>query len=94
MCAGIVCTGFVHTEVPVSNSHVREKRNQLFEAEKQRQVSLIQRIEKIEVKYTGQPEDCTLIMNKNLSTPFNCAMRQSLFGLVIYQSVSVSLACV
>lgn len=46
----------------------------MFEEEKQRQLSLIPYVEKIEVHYKGQPEDCTLIMNKNFSTPFNCAM--------------------
>ncbi|KAK7105835.1 large ribosomal subunit protein mL39-like [Littorina saxatilis] len=64
----------IHTESKVTNSLVREKRNALFESEKQRQLSLVSRIEKIEVQYKGQPEDCTLVMNKNLSTPFNCAM--------------------
>ena len=69
-------SGCIHTERQVTNASVREKRNALFEAEKQRQLSLLARIEKIEVQYKGQPEDCTLVMNKNLSTPFNCAMRK------------------
>lgn len=42
--------------------------------EKKRQLSLIRRVEKIKVEYTGIPEDCTLQMNKDLSTPYNCAM--------------------
>jgi hypothetical protein len=40
-------------------------------------LSKIKRIEKIQVKHVGQPEMCTLIMNKGISTPYNCAMRKS-----------------
>ena len=69
-------SGCIHTEKFVANSSVREKRNALFEAEKKRQLSLLTRIEKMEIEYKGQPEDCTLVMNKNLSTPFHCAMRK------------------
>ncbi|GFT47952.1 39S ribosomal protein L39, mitochondrial [Nephila pilipes] len=49
-------------------------KNDLFNKEKLRQQSLITRVEKLEVKYRGVPSDCTLIMNKNMSTPYNCAM--------------------
>ena len=66
---------------------VREKRNALFEAEKQRQLSLLARIEKIEVQYKGQPEDCTLVMNKNLSTPFKCAVRKWISLLLLAVSL-------
>ncbi|KAH9494595.1 54S ribosomal protein L39, mitochondrial [Bulinus truncatus] len=58
----------------LTNSEVRRKRVELFEQEQQRQTALVTRVEKIEVKYKGLPEACTLIMNKNLSTPYNCAM--------------------
>lgn len=61
----------------LSNAEVRRKRNDLFEAEKQRQLSLYERIEKVEVQYTGLPESCTLIMNKGISTPYNCAMHMT-----------------
>jgi hypothetical protein len=61
----------------ITNAEVRQKRCELFQKEKERQFNLIRRIEKIEVSYKGQPENCTLIMNKGLSTPFNCAMRKS-----------------
>lgn len=47
--------------------------------EKKRQRDAVGRIEKIEVRYLGLPEDMTLIMNKKLSTPFNCAQRKSSF---------------
>lgn len=53
-----------------------KKRSDLFSKEKQRQLDLIPRIEKIEVLYRGVPEDVTLYLNKNLSTPFNIAQRE------------------
>jgi large subunit ribosomal protein L39 len=55
------------------NTEARHKRNLLFTKEKKRQKESIGRIEKIQVQYTGTPEDVTLIMNKGISTPFNCA---------------------
>ena len=36
-------------------------------------MNLIPRLEKIEVQYQGVPEDATLILNKNISTPYNVA---------------------
>ncbi|KAL8592949.1 hypothetical protein ACOMHN_050776 [Nucella lapillus] len=64
----------MHTDEALTNSAVREKRSKMFEVEKERQRSLIPRIEKMEVQFKDQPNDCTLIMNKNLSTPYHCAM--------------------
>jgi len=61
------------SNVSLNNEQVRQKRTQMFEDEKKRQLNLIPRLEKIEVKYQGQPEDATLIMNKNISTPYNVA---------------------
>lgn len=52
-------------------------RNELFELEQNRQRSAVGRIEKIEVRYLGLPEDATLVMNKGLSTPYNCAQHFS-----------------
>lgn len=52
---------------------IRSKRVALFDRELKRQQALITRIEKIQVSYEGQPENATIIMNKNISTPFNCA---------------------
>ena len=34
-------------------------------------ICFVFRIEKIEVQYEGQPENATLYLNKNLSTPYN-----------------------
>ncbi|XP_061165514.1 large ribosomal subunit protein mL39-like [Saccostrea echinata] len=57
-----------------TNSDIRAMRSQMFSEEKKRQLSLIRRVEKINVEYTGIPENCTLYMNKELSSPNNCAM--------------------
>lgn len=58
----------------LTNETVRQMKNELFNKEKLRQQALITRVEKIEVKYTGVPNDVSLMMNKNISTPYNCAM--------------------
>jgi len=57
-------------------SAVRERRCKLFEEEKQRQLSLIGRVEKIQVKVLAplKENEMNLVMNKDLSTPYNCAM--------------------
>ncbi|XP_071872174.1 mitochondrial ribosomal protein L39 [Bombus fervidus] len=57
----------------LSKVEVRERRNLLFEEEKKRQRDTVGRIEKIEVKYQSPVEDITLIMNKDISTPTDCA---------------------
>ncbi|XP_050595444.1 39S ribosomal protein L39, mitochondrial [Bombus affinis] len=54
-------------------TEAKERRNSLFEEEKKRQRSTVGRIEKIEVKYQSSVEDITLIMNKSISTPIDCA---------------------
>lgn len=69
----------------MNNVEIRKKRNAIFDEEKKRQFSLIKRIEKIHVEHVGPPETCTLIMNKGLSTPFNCAMH--IQELLMTQSV-------
>ncbi|EDW94548.1 39S ribosomal protein L39, mitochondrial [Drosophila yakuba] len=53
------------------------KRNDLFNQEQRRQRDAVGRIDKIEVRYLGLPEDVTLVMNSNISTPFNCAQHLS-----------------
>ncbi|KAG8176279.1 hypothetical protein JTE90_022451 [Oedothorax gibbosus] len=58
----------------ITNETIRLKKNELFSKEKTRQQALVTRIEKIEVTYRGVPNDCTLMMNKSMSTPYNCAM--------------------
>jgi len=66
------------------NTEARHKRNLLFTKEKKRQKENVGRIEKIEVHYTGTPEDVTLVMNKGISTPFNCAQRNNLITLLYF----------
>ncbi|XP_053953439.1 39S ribosomal protein L39, mitochondrial [Anastrepha ludens] len=53
------------------------KRNELFTQEQRRQKEAIGRVEKIEVRYLGLPQDVTLAMNSYLSTPYNCAQHLS-----------------
>ena len=51
--------------------------NDLFNKEKKRQLSLTPRTEKIEVKHVGKADPGTVfVMNKNISTPYSCAMRK------------------
>jgi hypothetical protein len=60
----------------VNNPAVRAKRSALFTKEKDRQQRAVGRIEKIKVNYEGLPETASLIMNKNISTPYHCAQRK------------------
>lgn len=50
--------------------------NQAFSLEQKRQLEEVGRIEKMEVRYLGFPNDVTLVMNKGLSTPYECAQRK------------------
>uniref|UniRef100_F6SNK4 Large ribosomal subunit protein mL39 n=1 Tax=Ciona intestinalis TaxID=7719 RepID=F6SNK4_CIOIN len=55
-----------------------QRRTLLFdEAKKQQLADRVPRIEKIEVKYKGRvlTDDAIMFMNKNLSTPYHCAMQ-------------------
>lgn len=54
-----------------------ERQNELFETEKQRQLSFVKRIEKIRVNHVGPNDQCSLAMNKYLSTPYHVAMHLS-----------------
>uniref|UniRef100_A0ABI7YL78 Mitochondrial ribosomal protein L39 n=1 Tax=Felis catus TaxID=9685 RepID=A0ABI7YL78_FELCA len=55
-----------------------EMQNDLFNKEKNRQLSLTPRTEKIEVKHVGKTDPGTIfVMNKNISTPYSCAMHLS-----------------
>lgn len=57
----------------LSKTEAKQRRNLLFEEEKRKQRNVVGRIEKIEVKYQSCVEEITLIMNKCLSTPTDCA---------------------
>jgi len=63
----------------VSNESVRKKRSEMFSYEKKRQLDLIPRIEKIRVDYKGAPDNEVLVLNKDMSTPFNLAQHLSEF---------------
>ncbi|XP_034105810.1 39S ribosomal protein L39, mitochondrial [Drosophila albomicans] len=54
-----------------------KSRNELFNQEQKRQRDAVGRVEKIEVRYLGLPEDVTLVMNNHISTPYNCAQHLS-----------------
>lgn len=54
------------------SSEEYERQCQLFLSEQAKQKEL-GRIEKIEVHYEGQPENNILVMNRNISTPYDCA---------------------
>jgi len=57
----------------LSKAEARERRNHLFEKEKRRQRSELGRIEKIEVKYKSAEDEVVMVMNQNISTPYDCA---------------------
>ena len=61
----------------LTNEQIRLRRSKLFEDEKKKQLNRIPRLEKIEVKYVGSPEEAVMIMNKNISSPFNVAQHMS-----------------
>lgn len=53
-----------------------KRQHDLFLAEQKRQKETVGRIEKIEINYEGPPGSEVFIMNKNLSTPYDCAKRK------------------
>lgn len=62
----------------LSLTEMTEMRNHLFNKEKKRQLSLTPRTEKIEVKHVGKTDPgAVFVMNKNISTPYSCAMHLS-----------------
>ncbi|ALC43819.1 mRpL39 [Drosophila busckii] len=63
--------------VNLSATAALRSRNELFSQEQRRQREAVGRIEKIEVRYLGLPEDVTLVMNNHISTPYNCAQHLS-----------------
>lgn len=71
--------GFIATSpaAQLSPTELTEMRNELFNTEKSRQLSLTPRTEKIEVKHVGKTDPgVVFLMNKNISTPYSCAMRK------------------
>ncbi|KZC12670.1 39S ribosomal protein L39, mitochondrial [Dufourea novaeangliae] len=52
---------------------MNERKNFLYEEQKKRQRDAVGRIEKIQVEYQSPVETITLVMNKCISTPADCA---------------------
>ncbi|KAI1295614.1 39S ribosomal protein L39, mitochondrial [Halotydeus destructor] len=70
------CFSSAIAEAEKSRDSSKKAKNKLFDDEKKRQSGLIARIEKIEVVVRDvkpEPSEVTLIMNKEMSTPYNCA---------------------
>uniref|UniRef100_G1PTJ0 Large ribosomal subunit protein mL39 n=1 Tax=Myotis lucifugus TaxID=59463 RepID=G1PTJ0_MYOLU len=66
------------TASQLSPAALIEMQNDVFNREKGRQSSLTPRVEKIEVKLVGRTDPgTTFVMNKNVSTPYSCAMHLS-----------------
>ncbi|CAB3232440.1 unnamed protein product [Arctia plantaginis] len=61
----------------LSTQEAVDRRYHLFTLEKKRQYDNVGRIEKIEVQYKGLPNNCTFVMNKDISTPYDCARHLS-----------------
>ncbi|KAL2746356.1 hypothetical protein V1477_004726 [Vespula maculifrons] len=57
----------------LSKTEAKKRRNDLFDEQKKIQRAAIGRIEKIEVKYQSPIEEVVLVMNKDISTPHDCA---------------------
>ncbi|KAF7993172.1 hypothetical protein HCN44_006232 [Aphidius gifuensis] len=57
----------------LTKSDAQERRNEAFNNEKKRQRAAVGRIEKVTVTYQGNGEEIKLLMNKELSTPYDCA---------------------
>jgi len=66
---------FVSTKI--NNQEIINHRARLFDEEQNRQLKEIKRIEKIQVQVNEPGQDCTLIMNKDLSTPYSCSLHMS-----------------
>lgn len=60
----------------LSTAEISKKQSELFSKEKKRQYEAVGRVEKIKVKYVGVPKEVTVVMNKNISTPYHCAQRE------------------
>jgi hypothetical protein len=54
-----------------------QRRNEIFNTERRRQLASVGRIEKIKVTYEGPRGPAQLLLNKQLSTPYNVAQRKS-----------------
>ncbi|XP_053687936.1 39S ribosomal protein L39, mitochondrial [Sabethes cyaneus] len=62
-----------HKRLFSSTANRQSLASNLFTEEQKRQREKVGRIEKIEIRYLGTPTDTTLVMNRGLSTPYDCA---------------------
>lgn len=76
-CCKILKTSFKRFPSCQFSSSVVKTQNDIFNEEVKRQSNAIGRIEKINVTYKGLPEEAELVMNKHISTPYNCAQHIS-----------------
>jgi len=67
----------LRTASQLSNQEKLQHRLRLFDEEQHRQLKQIERIEKIQVRVEEPGQECTLFMNKGLSTPYNCSLHMS-----------------
>lgn len=59
----------------LTNQEILNHRARLFNEEQNKQLTEIERTEKIQVNVLEPGQECSLIMNKNLSTPYSCSLR-------------------
>lgn len=78
-----MCAGWL------SSAEVQERRSDLFTLEQRRQRDRVGRMEKIEIRFQGLPNDTTLVMNKGLSTPFNCAQRKLIADFYLLTKITI-----
>ena len=64
----------------VSRESEIEHKNRLFDEEFKRQKHLVGRLQKIEVNLHYFKQNQLLLMNKDVSTPYDCVRRKFLFG--------------
>lgn len=57
----------------LSKAEARKRRSQMFNEQKRKQQSELGRIQKVEVKYKSVEDEVVMLMNRNISTPHDCA---------------------
>lgn len=70
---------------------ITEKMNYLFSNEQKRQLEDVGRVEKISVDVSGPPENVTLVMNNEISTPSDCCKRKFRIETIVVQSTEMAL---
>lgn len=70
-------SGTLRRTPALTNADVTARRLAVFDQEQKRQKKLVTDVHKIKVEYKDHPDPCTLIMNKNISSPYDCARHVS-----------------